>query len=189
MCFSSQSLWKATILSWCVEYYRDSVRTKLIDRQIGSYLAFPSFNNTFGNIQTENGPGITASWQAAITNAAYIGEILGLAATGVLVDHYGNKKIMGLVSVGHRTRMLCADEGYTSGNAPYDRVHLHLLLWQVSACTASRPNTVWNPLVSNILLTALLLTQIVIAGVCFRPSLASTPAKSYEPYELASRRS
>ncbi len=29
-----------------------------------------------------------------VTNGAYIGEILGLAATGYLVDWYGNKKVM-----------------------------------------------------------------------------------------------
>ena len=33
--------------------------------QIGSYLAFPSFNNTFGNQVTDGTPSITAPWQAA----------------------------------------------------------------------------------------------------------------------------
>ncbi|KAK5949970.1 hypothetical protein OHC33_008931 [Knufia fluminis] len=62
---------------------------------IGSYLGFPSFNNTFGNQVVDGAPSITAPWQSAITNGAYIGEILGLQATGYLVGWYGNKKVMG----------------------------------------------------------------------------------------------
>ncbi|KAK3686781.1 hypothetical protein LTR37_019460 [Vermiconidia calcicola] len=62
---------------------------------IGSYLGFPSFNNTFGNQVVEGEPSITAPWQSAITNGAYIGEILGLQLTGYLVGWYGNKKVMG----------------------------------------------------------------------------------------------
>lgn len=61
---------------------------------IGSYLAFPSFNATFGNTMSDGSPLITAPWQSAITNGAYIGEILGLAITGWFVDKYGNKKVM-----------------------------------------------------------------------------------------------
>ena len=33
--------------------------------QIGSYLAFPSFNNTFANQVVDGTPSITAPWQAA----------------------------------------------------------------------------------------------------------------------------
>lgn len=62
--------------------------------QIGSYLGFPSFNNTFGNQVVDGAPSITAPWQSAITNGAYIGEILGLQLTGYLVGWYGNKKVM-----------------------------------------------------------------------------------------------
>lgn len=43
----------------------------------------------------EGEPSITAPWQSAITNGAYIGEILGLQLTGYLVGWYGNKKVMG----------------------------------------------------------------------------------------------
>jgi SP family general alpha glucoside:H+ symporter-like MFS transporter len=61
---------------------------------IGSYLGFASFNNTFGNQVVDGAPSITAPWQAAVTNGAYIGEILGLQFTGYLVGWYGNKKVM-----------------------------------------------------------------------------------------------
>ncbi|OQO06076.1 hypothetical protein B0A48_08664 [Cryoendolithus antarcticus] len=37
---------------------------------------------------------ITAPWQSAVANGAYIGEILGLAATGILCDRFGNKAVM-----------------------------------------------------------------------------------------------
>ncbi|KAK0812155.1 hypothetical protein LTR02_000855 [Friedmanniomyces endolithicus] len=61
---------------------------------IGSYLGFASFNNTFGDQVVDGVPSISAPWQAAVTNGAYIGEILGLQVTGYLVDWYGNKKVM-----------------------------------------------------------------------------------------------
>ncbi|KAK4889602.1 hypothetical protein LTR27_011586 [Elasticomyces elasticus] len=61
---------------------------------IGSYLGFASFNNTFGNQIVDGEPSITASWQSAVTNGAYIGEIIGLQVTGYLVHMYGNKKVM-----------------------------------------------------------------------------------------------
>lgn len=62
--------------------------------QIGSYLGFPSFNRTFGNQIVDGEPSITAPWQSAVANGAYIGEILGLQITGYLVGWYGNKKVM-----------------------------------------------------------------------------------------------
>ncbi|WWD19400.1 hypothetical protein CI109_103860 [Kwoniella shandongensis] len=68
--------------------------SKAIGWSIGSYLGFASFNNTFGNQVVDGVPSITAPWQSAVTNGAYIGEILGLQATGYLVNWYGNKKVM-----------------------------------------------------------------------------------------------
>lgn len=66
---------------------------------IGSFLAFPSFLNTFTNVTADDGSlQITAPWQSAITNGAYIGEILGLHATGWIVDRYGNRFTMGLAT-------------------------------------------------------------------------------------------
>jgi SP family general alpha glucoside:H+ symporter-like MFS transporter len=62
--------------------------------QIGSYLGFPSFNAEFGNQVVDGAPSITASWQAAIANGAYVGEIIGLQLTGYLVGWYGNRKVM-----------------------------------------------------------------------------------------------
>ncbi|KAK5162883.1 uncharacterized protein LTR77_011140 [Saxophila tyrrhenica] len=61
---------------------------------IGSYFGFPSFNNTFGNQVVNGEPSITAPWQSAVGNGAYIGEILGLQLTGYFVEWYGNKKVM-----------------------------------------------------------------------------------------------
>ncbi|KAK5116366.1 hypothetical protein LTR62_007913 [Meristemomyces frigidus] len=63
---------------------------------IGSFLASPSFVNTFGNTGSAAAGTltITAPWQSAVANGAYIGEILGLAVTGILCDWYGNKVVM-----------------------------------------------------------------------------------------------
>ncbi|EMC93272.1 hypothetical protein BAUCODRAFT_125144 [Baudoinia panamericana UAMH 10762] len=63
---------------------------------VRSYLASPSFVNTFGNTGSaaDGTLAITASWQSAVANGAYIGEILGLAVTGILCDRFGNKAVM-----------------------------------------------------------------------------------------------
>ncbi|KAK6441829.1 hypothetical protein LTR95_001938 [Oleoguttula sp. CCFEE 5521] len=63
---------------------------------IGSFLASPSFVNTFHNTGSaaDDTLTITAPWQSAVANGAYIGEILGLAATGILCDRFGNKAVM-----------------------------------------------------------------------------------------------
>jgi len=62
---------------------------------MGSLLAYPSFINQFANTATAAGDRqISAPWQAALVNGAYIGEILGLWLTGLAVDKYGNKKVM-----------------------------------------------------------------------------------------------
>lgn len=66
---------------------------------IGSFLAFPSFLNTFSNTQTSDGTlEISAPWQSAIGNGAYIGEILGLHATGWICDLYGYRFTMTLAT-------------------------------------------------------------------------------------------
>lgn len=61
---------------------------------LGNFYALPSFLNTFGNIPNTAGDGkdISASWRSGLGNAAGIGEILGLMATGILQDHFGYKK-------------------------------------------------------------------------------------------------
>ena len=54
---------------------------------MGSLLAYPSFVNQFANTATADGERqISAPWQAALVNGAYIGEILGLWLTGLAVD-------------------------------------------------------------------------------------------------------
>lgn len=66
---------------------------------IGSFFAFPSFLNTFSNTQTSDGTlEITAPWQSAIGNGAYIGEVLGLHATGWICDLYGYRFTMTLAT-------------------------------------------------------------------------------------------
>lgn len=63
---------------------------------LGNFFNLPSFLSKFGN-QTviTNGvasPAISASWRSGLGQAANIGEILGLMATGILQDHFGYKK-------------------------------------------------------------------------------------------------
>jgi len=65
---------------------------------IGSFLAFPSFLNSFSNLNDAGTLEISAPWQAALGNGAYIGEILGLQTTGWICDKYGNRVTMGIAT-------------------------------------------------------------------------------------------
>lgn len=66
---------------------------------IGSFFAFPSFLNSFSNTATSDGTlEITAPWQAALGNGAYIGEILGLQVTGWVCDKYGFRVTMAIAT-------------------------------------------------------------------------------------------
>jgi len=65
---------------------------------IGSFLAFPSFLNSFSNLNDAGTLEISAPWQAALGNGAYIGEILGLQATGWICDRYGNRVTMAIAT-------------------------------------------------------------------------------------------
>lgn len=60
---------------------------------LGNFYALPSFLNRFGDQTLADGTKtISASWRSGLGNAAGVGEILGLMATGILQDHFGYKK-------------------------------------------------------------------------------------------------
>ncbi|KAE8397724.1 hypothetical protein BDV37DRAFT_276707 [Aspergillus pseudonomiae] len=61
---------------------------------INGFLAFPVFRRSFGTLSGRQGYEISAAWQAGLINAAYAGEILGLAFNGPLADRFGYKLVM-----------------------------------------------------------------------------------------------
>lgn len=62
---------------------------------IGAFYAFPLFQRRYGEfVDAEISHQIPARWQAGLSNGALVGEILGLAAAGIIVDRFGYKKTM-----------------------------------------------------------------------------------------------
>ncbi|KAJ6437743.1 Maltose permease MAL31 [Purpureocillium lavendulum] len=61
---------------------------------LGSFYAYPEFNKKFGTLQPDGSYGLTAAWQAGLSNAVAAGQILGLFANGIIAERYGYKKTM-----------------------------------------------------------------------------------------------
>ncbi|KAL4994316.1 general substrate transporter [Aspergillus recurvatus] len=74
-----------------------------------SFFAFPEFVRKYGSpvysstFNASSSPGLSeevesyelpASWQSALTNGAYIGEILGLFITGLVIEKTGYRRLM-----------------------------------------------------------------------------------------------
>lgn len=59
-----------------------------------SLLAAPAFQREFGTMLPDGSYEITPAWQAALTNAALIGEVCGLMLNGIIADRFGYKKTM-----------------------------------------------------------------------------------------------
>jgi SP family general alpha glucoside:H+ symporter-like MFS transporter len=61
---------------------------------IGSFFAFPAFNQKYGGLMSDGSYGLAASWQAGLTNAMSCGQILGLFVNGIVSERYGYRKTL-----------------------------------------------------------------------------------------------
>lgn len=61
---------------------------------IANLFAVPAFKERFGERLPNGDYELTAAWQAALTNGAYVGEMLGLMLNGIIADRFGYKKTM-----------------------------------------------------------------------------------------------
>lgn len=61
---------------------------------IANLLAVPAFKKAFGDQLPDGTYEISATWQSALTNGAYVGEILGLMINGIIADRIGYRKTM-----------------------------------------------------------------------------------------------
>lgn len=59
-----------------------------------SLLAFPQFKAHYGELMSSGNYQISTVWQAAITNGAVVGEILGLLLNGYITHRIGNRYTM-----------------------------------------------------------------------------------------------
>ena len=61
---------------------------------IANLIAVPAFKQRFGVLLPSGDYEVTAAWQSGLTNGAYVGEILGLMAAGIIADRYGYRYTM-----------------------------------------------------------------------------------------------
>ncbi|KNG85211.1 MFS alpha-glucoside transporter [Aspergillus nomiae NRRL 13137] len=61
---------------------------------IGSFLAFPAFNEKYGGLMSDGNYGLEAKWQAGVNNAMACGQIIGLFLNGLVSERFGYRKTL-----------------------------------------------------------------------------------------------
>ncbi|GIK03852.1 hypothetical protein Aspvir_007927 [Aspergillus viridinutans] len=61
---------------------------------IGSFFAYPQFNQKYGHIMSDGNYGLAAKWQAALTNAMSCGQIIGLFINGIVSERFGYRRTL-----------------------------------------------------------------------------------------------
>jgi SP family general alpha glucoside:H+ symporter-like MFS transporter len=61
---------------------------------MGSFYAFPAFNERYGHRMSDGSYALSAQWQAGLANAMNCGQILGLFANGIISERFGYRKTM-----------------------------------------------------------------------------------------------
>lgn len=61
---------------------------------LGSFYAFPKFQEKYGVRLSDGSYQIPAPWQTGLSNGANVGEILGLFLNGIISEKYGYRKTM-----------------------------------------------------------------------------------------------
>ena len=61
---------------------------------ISAFFAYPEFQKKYGEITPKGTYQVSAPWQAGLSNAARVGEIIGLLLNGWFAERYGHVKTM-----------------------------------------------------------------------------------------------
>lgn len=61
---------------------------------IGSFFAYPAFNEKYGHLMSDDNYGLAASWQAGLTNAMSCGQIIGLFINGIVSERFGYRRTL-----------------------------------------------------------------------------------------------
>ncbi|KAJ6263128.1 General alpha-glucoside permease [Drechslerella dactyloides] len=59
---------------------------------LGNFYAFPQFNREFGHDDGNGNFQVSAPWQAGLSNAANVGEFIGLIINGIVSERFGYKR-------------------------------------------------------------------------------------------------
>ncbi len=95
LCSRQLLSWKDTACSIALNYQTSVSANDCIDVVlIGSFYAYPAFNKKYGTLQADGTYGLSAAWQAGLSNGVNVGEILGLLANGIISERFGYRKTM-----------------------------------------------------------------------------------------------
>ncbi|KAI9684716.1 MAG: hypothetical protein M1829_000091 [Trizodia sp. TS-e1964] len=61
---------------------------------LGSFFAFPTFRQKFGEKQADGTYQLSAAWQSGLSNGAVAGEIIGLFINGIMSERFGYRRAM-----------------------------------------------------------------------------------------------
>lgn len=61
---------------------------------IKNFYGFPAFNEKYGHLMSDGSYGLSAEWQAGLSNGVHCGQIVGLIINGVVSEKYGYRKTM-----------------------------------------------------------------------------------------------
>jgi SP family general alpha glucoside:H+ symporter-like MFS transporter len=61
---------------------------------MGSFYGYPAFNRKYGKLLSDGNYGLTAAWQAGLSNAMNCGQILGLFLNGIVSEKFGYRRTM-----------------------------------------------------------------------------------------------
>ncbi|KAJ0272735.1 hypothetical protein COL922a_014619, partial [Colletotrichum nupharicola] len=61
---------------------------------MGSFYGYPAFNRKYGKLLSDGNYGLTAAWQAGLSNAMNCGHILGLFLNGIISEKFGYRRTM-----------------------------------------------------------------------------------------------
>lgn len=110
---TSMGFWKGlktypTAAAWSVLLSSSIIMEGYDTNLLGSFFAYPIFNQKYGDQLPSGIFEVSANWQTGLTNGAQAGSIIGLCANGFLCDKFGYKKtyMLALILVCLRT-ILC----------------------------------------------------------------------------------
>ncbi|KAL1887232.1 hypothetical protein Sste5346_010349 [Sporothrix stenoceras] len=95
----SMSLWRGIktyphAIGWSILFSTAIIMEGYDVVLMGSFFAYPAFENRYGDLQPDGSRVLSAAWQAGLTNGMNCGQILGLMATGIVAERFGYRKTM-----------------------------------------------------------------------------------------------
>ncbi|CEJ60960.1 hypothetical protein PMG11_09514 [Penicillium brasilianum] len=79
-------------VGWSILFSTALVMEGYDNALVSSLFAYGPFQRAFGDEQPDGSYQVTAAWQSGLNNGALVGEVLGLFATGIIVEKFGYRK-------------------------------------------------------------------------------------------------